>query len=77
LLTGFGSTFEVHVTIPLNHRGVFREDDLASTADVVDLTAGANLEFRKQARLALALAVPVTGPKPYNLEVLAQFRRNF
>jgi hypothetical protein len=65
-------TFEVHVNTPLNHRGALNFNDPAGTPDWVDLTAGTTIEFHKRATLALGFVTPVTGPKPYEFEVLCQ-----
>jgi hypothetical protein len=70
-------TFEVHVNTPLNHRGVFNPNDLAGSPDIVDLTIGVNLGFGRQATLALGYITPVTGPKPFNQEVMAMFTLRF
>jgi hypothetical protein len=61
-------TFETHANIPLNHRGALRFNDPAGTADVVDLTYGANILFRRRAMLSFGFVNPVTGPKPFSYE---------
>jgi hypothetical protein len=77
LLTGIAPALEVHVNTPLNHRGVLHSTDPACTPDVVDLTAGASVELHRGARLAVGLVAPVTGPRPFNVEGIAQLRLNF
>ena len=72
-ITAIAPTFEVHVNIPLTHRGVFNPYDIAGTADVVDLTYGTNILFGRKSLLSTALATPVTGPRPFNLEASALF----
>ncbi|QDV37164.1 hypothetical protein [Tautonia plasticadhaerens] len=62
--------FEVHVNTPLNHRGV-RLDDPAGTPDFVNLTYGTSFQFGRRARLLGAIVTPVTGPRPFDLEVIA------
>jgi hypothetical protein len=76
-LTAIVPTFEVHVNNPLNHRGAFDIFDPAGTPDWVVLTAGTTFEFNRRATLAVGLATPVTGPRPYDIEVLAQFNLRF
>jgi hypothetical protein len=76
-LTAVVPTVEAHVNTPVNHRGAFRQGDVAGTPDVVDLTAGANFEFYRRSRLGLGVATPVTGPRPFNVEALAQFTLRF
>jgi hypothetical protein len=77
LLRAVIPVFEVHVSDPLNHRGVFDLTDLAGTDDVVDLTAGVHLELRGGSSLGLAVATPVTGPKPFDVEAIVQFDYRF
>ena len=70
--------FEVHVNTPLNHRGTFRiPEDPAVTPDWVDLTLGTTLEFASQATLGLGFAFPLTGPKPFDVEAIAQLNFRF
>jgi hypothetical protein len=74
VLTGVAPTLEVHLNDPLNHRGVLRFADPAGTPDVVDLTAGTNFVFCRRARLAIGVVTPLTGPKPFDVEAIGQFR---
>jgi hypothetical protein len=76
-LTGIAPTLEVHVDTPLSHRGGIGPLDPARASDLVDLTAGVNLEFLQAKRLALGVVVPTTGPKPFAIEALVQFRCSF
>lgn len=76
-ITAIVPTFEVHVNTPLNHRGALDLTDLAGTPDWVTLTAGTTFELNRRATFAVALATPITGPRPYDLEVLAQFNLRF
>jgi hypothetical protein len=68
-LTAIVPTAEVHVNTPLNHRG-YGTSDLAGTPDVLDMTFGTNVELRKRAILSVAYVTPVTGPKPFNAELV-------
>jgi hypothetical protein len=76
-LTGVVPHFEVHVNDPLNHRGTSDATDPVGTADWVDLTTGVTLELRRTATLAIGFVTPVTGPKPYDFEVLVQLDVRF
>lgn len=76
-ITAIAPTVEVHVNTPLNHRGAFNLDDPLGTADVVDLTGGVNVDLFDRARLAVGVVAPVTGPRPFNVEVLAQLRLRY
>ena len=64
------------MTTPLNHRG-FGATDLASTPDIVDMTFGTNLELRRRAVLSAAYVTPVTGPKPFNAELVLMLNIRF
>jgi hypothetical protein len=71
-------TFEAHVNTPLNHRGLFRiEEDPIGTPDWVTLTPGTTFVVGQRATLAVGAAIPVTGPRPYDFEILAQFNLRF
>jgi hypothetical protein len=67
-------TVEVHINTPLNHRGVLGLTDPAGTPDMVDLTGGVNFEYCDRSALAVGFAVPVTGPRAFDFEILAQLR---
>jgi hypothetical protein len=66
-------TFEVHVSDPLNHRGAFTVNDIAGTADVVNLTMATTIELGCRSNLSVGVVTPVTGPKPFDIEALVQF----
>lgn len=77
LITGIVPTLELHVTDPLNHRGVFRTNDPAGTADIVDLTMATTFGLGRHSLLAVGVVTPLTGPKPFDVEALVQFTWNF
>jgi hypothetical protein len=68
LLTAVVPTIEFHVSDPLNHRS-----GLLSQFDTVDLTLGTGLVFGRSS-LALGVALPLTGPRPFDAEAIVQFR---
>jgi hypothetical protein len=74
-LTGVVPTFEVHVNTPMNHRGsqVFPIPGI----DIVDLTTGTTFRFGRGTYLGLGAVVPVTGPKPWDFQFLAQLNYRF
>jgi hypothetical protein len=76
-VTSVAPNFEVHISDPLNHRGSFNTADPVGTSDVVDLTLGTSVEFKKAATLAVGFVTPITGPKPFDWEFLAQFNVRF
>ena len=74
LLSGIIPTLELHVNTPLNHRST---GDLPRYRDSVDLTAGVHVELKRQALLGIAVATPVTGPRLFDVEVIANFNYRF
>lgn len=80
-LTAVAPTFEVHVTDPLRqpvsqvyNLGLF---DTLKIDNVAALTLGTTFEFYHRATLGVGFVSPVTGPKPYDWEVLAQLNYRF
>ena len=67
LVTAIVPTAEAHLTTPLNHRGL-SATDIAAIPDILNMTAGVNLELHRRAILTAAYITPVTGPKPFNAE---------
>jgi hypothetical protein len=68
-------TFELHLTDPLDHRGLNNPSGLGFP-DILILTTGAHLELSR-AILTLGAAVPVTGPKVFDIEAIAQLNWRF
>jgi hypothetical protein len=77
LLTAVVPHFEVHINDPLNHRGATNLSDPLGTPDWVDLTSGVTFELRGRSTFSVGLVTPVTGPKPFDFEVLAQWNLRF
>jgi hypothetical protein len=77
LVTAVVPTLEAHVNTPLNHRGGLDLRDPARAPDLVDLTAGLNVELLGRTRLAVGVVTPLAGPKPFDVEVVAQLRCGF
>jgi hypothetical protein len=73
-LTAVVPAFEVHINTPLNHRGVLSTTDPAGNPDMVDFTGGVHFEYNDRSSLGIAFAVPVSGPRPFDFEILAQLR---
>jgi hypothetical protein len=73
-ITALVPTFEVHVTTPLNQRSILAP---LSVPDLVVLTEGVQIVLGSRSTLAVGVAVPVTGPRPFDLEALAQFNLRF
>jgi len=74
LVTGVIRTLEVHVNTPLNHRD---PGDLPRYRDTVNITGGVHVELKRRALLGIAVATPVTGPRPFDFEVIASFNWRF
>lgn len=75
IVTGIVPTLEAHVTTPLNHR--HSATDPIVVPDWVVLTAGTHFVLGGGSTLLLGGAVPVTGPKPFDFEFIAQFNLRF
>lgn len=66
LLTGITPTAEVHVWTPLDHRSPTGSVYLP---DMVNLTGGLHFRFNR-AVISGAVVVPVTGPRPFDVEAI-------
>ncbi len=75
-LTAIVPTAEAHLTTPLNHRG-YSATDLASTPDILNMTFGTNVVIKQRSTFSVAYVTPVTGPKPFNAELVVLFNYNF
>jgi hypothetical protein len=76
-ITAIVPTTEVHVNTPLNHQNVYNANDIAGSANVVNLTQGLNVEFHRRSILTFGIATPITSPKPFDLEALLLFNVRF
>jgi hypothetical protein len=74
-VSSISPTVEAHLNTPLNHRG--SQNDPIGGLDVFDLTSGVTLGLGGRAQLTLGLATPLTGPKPFDLEAIAQLNWRF
>jgi len=72
-ITAIAPTFECHVNVPLTHRDYLNPRDPAGTPSVVDLTYGTNVLFGRRSLFTTGIVTPVTGPRPFNVEVVALF----
>jgi hypothetical protein len=63
-------TLEGHLTVPLNHSGI--NSGATGFPDIYNLTAGFHIGLCNRAFLTIAAAIPLTGPKPDDFEILAQ-----
>jgi hypothetical protein len=66
---------EVHVNTPINNRGLTRLP--IGATDQVSITSGATFGLGRAAFLNLGCNVPLTGPKPYAIETMAQLNIRF
>jgi hypothetical protein len=73
-LVSVAPTLEAHLTTPLNHRSQF---DPIVVPDLLVLTAGVHFGFCNRSSLTLGAATPVTGPRVYDIEAMAQFNWRF
>ena len=80
-LTRIVPTVEVHIANPLRQAdpelNLFGIADSLRLHNVVNITLGTYFEFWNQASLGVGLVVPTTGPKPFDVEALAQLDWRF
>lgn len=67
---------EGHWIASLNHQGL-DSSPVGFPSDVVVITSGVHIGLGRSANLALGAAVPVTGPKVFDIEALAQLNWKF
>jgi hypothetical protein len=81
MVRSIAPTFEVHIMDPLRQVDptvdIFGLTDKLRLANVVDLTLGTTIEFSNRSTLAVGVCTPVTGPKPFDVEAIAQFNFRF
>ncbi|MGP0066723.1 MAG: hypothetical protein ACLQGP_24425 [Isosphaeraceae bacterium] len=70
-------TFEVHVNDPLTHRDFDNQLDLTGTPDVVNLTYGINTMIGQSSVFTFGVVTPVTGPRPFEYELVALINFRF
>ena len=73
-ISGVVPMIEVHINTPLNRQEFGFPDRLET---IVDLTGGIRLQMFGQATLGIAVGVPVSGPKPFDIEGIAQLNLRF
>jgi hypothetical protein len=73
-LRGIVPTFEGHLLTPLNHRNI---NDEVYSPNTLTLTAGVNFVMPRNSSIGCAIATPVTGPRPDNIEALVSFNIRF
>jgi hypothetical protein len=76
LLKSVSPVLEIHVTTPLDNHGDDGSGGLIIT-DIVSFTAGVHFMFGPNSTLSLGCNVPVTGPRPYDIEGIAQLNYRF
>jgi hypothetical protein len=69
-------TVEVHANIPLENAGVSSGRTIVFPDQVV-LTGGVHVGLGRGTTFTVGMAVPVTGPRPYDFELLCQFNLFF
>jgi hypothetical protein len=67
-IKGIVPTVELHLNTPLNHRGLDHADPIAYV-DSLDCTLGVHVLFSR-VTAGVAVGTPLTGPRPYDVEVI-------
>lgn len=76
LITQVIPTLEFHGYVPLNHTGVDSGGQLVQPYQYA-LTGGAHVALGCRALLSVGVAMPLTGPNPYDFGLLCQFNLRF
>jgi hypothetical protein len=76
IITGITPTVEGHATIPFSKRGL-ATGTLIGFPDIFDLTTGVHVGIGARSLLTTAVVVPLTGPKPFDIEAVVQFNFRF
>jgi len=74
VLSAIVPTVEAHVNVPLDHRDT---DHVPRFRNSVDLTAGFHFVFRDRLSVGLAVGVPVTSPRLFDVEAIANLNYRF
>ena len=69
-LSSFTPVFEAHVNTPLNHRG--KQVEPIGFVDTVTLLGGGHFGIYDRSTLGFAVGAPITGPRPFSLQVTVQ-----
>jgi hypothetical protein len=77
LLAALVPTFEVHVNDPLTHGDFDNQFDPTGTANVVNLTYGINAMIGRDSVFTFGWVTPVTGPRPFEYEIVALINWRF
>jgi hypothetical protein len=77
LITQVIPTVEAHLVDPINHAGLNNPGALLGFTDQVSITAGTHFGLWNRAFLTLAGVVPVSGPRPFAGEFVAQLNWRF
>jgi hypothetical protein len=73
-ITSIAPTIEAHITTPLNHRGAA---DPIIVPDLAVLTGGLHFGLSGRSTMTLGVATPVTGPRVFEVEAMAQLNWRF
>ena len=71
---GIVPTLEGHLYAPLDHRS---SADLIYASNIFTVSSGVNFVMPNYTTLGAAFSVPVTGPRPNNVEGLVSFNLRF
>jgi hypothetical protein len=79
-VTAVVPTIEVHATTVLRQPEAefdFLQLDTPRLNDMLNVTLGTTLELKHHTTLAIGAVVPITGPRPFDIEVLTQLNYHF
>jgi hypothetical protein len=76
VITSLVPTLEAHANIPLNHSGISSGGTIVFPDQFI-LTGGVHVGLGCRTTFTLGTALPITGPKPYDFELLCQLNVRF
>jgi hypothetical protein len=73
-ITAVTPTVEAHVNTPLDHKN---SDSLILGINLVDLVAGVHVTLKQDCTFTLGAATSLSGPRPYDVEMIAQLAMHY
>jgi hypothetical protein len=74
-LSGVVPVFEFHLNTPVDHRGT--RDEPVGFVDQLTLLGGTHFQFFDRSSLGFAVGAPITGPRPFSLQLTIQANFRF
>src|SRR5262249_31183942 len=76
-INGIVPTSEFHINWPLTNRGEHNTSHAINVPSSIDLTEGVHILFSSRATFTVGISFPITGPRTYDAEGIAQLNWKF